>query len=162
MGKNTKNYLSLYLGCECIADGRPAIIDSVSQHPAIDTVTARFTDTDQDDDWSVYNNLADVKPVLWPVIEETLSDDVLVELWPVIGGAPHLFEYGKDELKKVLLTGDCGTEDDEPISLQLDFFTMAQLINKLRELRFDCDDLIAQDLAVSGIKMANDAVGGEQ
>jgi CTP:phosphocholine cytidylyltransferase-like protein len=29
---------------------------------------------------------------------EQLTEDDLQELWIVIGGTPHLYEYGKDEL----------------------------------------------------------------
>lgn len=34
---------------------------------------------------------------------EDLTDEDLLELWPAIGLAPHLFEYVKDELKNVLI-----------------------------------------------------------
>lgn len=62
---------------------------------------------------------------------EQLTDDDLAELWPLIGGAPHLFEYGKDELKQILVTGDC-----EEASLTLDYYTMAAIVDKLRERGF--------------------------
>jgi hypothetical protein len=47
---------------------------------------------------------------------EELTDEDLMALWPAIGGAPHLFEYGKDELKNVLISGSYDEAD-----LQLDF-----------------------------------------
>jgi hypothetical protein len=72
-------------------------------------------------------------------IEEITETDLL-ELWSAIGGAPHLFEYGKDELKQVLTTGECAMErqapdgyEVEPISLQLDYYTMAAIVDILRK-----------------------------
>jgi hypothetical protein len=70
------------------------------------------------------------------LIEEITNED-LQALWPAIGGEPHLFEYGKDELKKVLVDGDCGNEDDEPIGLQLDYYTMAAIVDVLRSRGFN-------------------------
>lgn len=61
---------------------------------------------------------------------EELNDEDLMELWAVIGGTPHLFEYGKDELKELLITGDCEHE------IMLDFYTMAAIVDKLRERGF--------------------------
>lgn len=44
---------------------------------------------------------------------ELLTDEDLMEIWPAIGGAPHLFEFGKDELRQVLISGF--GESDEPM-----------------------------------------------
>lgn len=73
-----------------------------------------------------------------------LTDDDLQALWPAIGGVSHLFEYGKDELKQVLTTGECGIESDfggeytvEPIGLQLDYYTMAAIVDILRARGFE-------------------------
>lgn len=68
---------------------------------------------------------------------EQITDEDLIEVWPAIGGAPHLFEYGKDELKKVLIDGSCADENDEPISLQLDYYTMSAIVKVLKERGFD-------------------------
>lgn len=67
---------------------------------------------------------------------EELTDEDLMELWPAIGGSPHLFEYGKNELKKVLITGECGDEYDEPIGLKLDYYTMAAIVKILQARGF--------------------------
>jgi hypothetical protein len=74
---------------------------------------------------------------------EQLTEDDLQELWIVIGGTPHLYEYGKDELKQVLVTGECGIGQEfqgkttvEPIGIQLDYYTMAAIVDKLRERGF--------------------------
>lgn len=67
---------------------------------------------------------------------EQLTEDDLIELWGVIGGTPHLFEYGKDELKRVLITGECVDENDEPCGLSLGYYTMAAIVDKLRERGF--------------------------
>lgn len=63
---------------------------------------------------------------------EQLTEEDLGVLWPAIGGTPHLFEYGKDDLKRVLITGDA--YDIE--GLQLDYYTMAALVNILQERGF--------------------------
>lgn len=68
---------------------------------------------------------------------EELTDDDLLEIWPAIGGAPHLFEYGKDELRNVLITGDCANVDDEPIGIHLDYYTMAAIVDILRKRGFE-------------------------
>ena len=68
---------------------------------------------------------------------EELTDEDLMELWPAIGGTPHLFEYGKEELKNVLINGSCADENDEPIGLQLDYYTMAAIVNILKDRGFD-------------------------
>jgi|GEM_PF-6226310 len=74
---------------------------------------------------------------------ENITDEHLEELWPVIGGAPHLFEYGKDDLKTGIVEGywiDSG--------IQMDYYTMVCVIKKLRELGYDTDLLIDQGLAI--------------
>lgn len=67
---------------------------------------------------------------------EQLTEEDLIELWGVIGGTPHLFEYGKDELKKVLIDGECADEDGQAIGLSLGYYTMAAIVDKLRERGF--------------------------
>ena len=67
---------------------------------------------------------------------EELSEEDLMELWPAIGGTPHLFEYGKDELKKVLIDGECADDDGNAIGLSLGYYTMAAIVDTLRERGF--------------------------
>lgn len=67
---------------------------------------------------------------------EDLTDEDLMEVWPAIGGAPHLFEYGKDELRKVLIDGSCEDENGDPIGIQLDFYTMTAITDVLRSRGF--------------------------
>jgi hypothetical protein len=62
---------------------------------------------------------------------EQLTEEDLIELWFVIGGTPHLFEYGKDDLKSLLTTGYA-----EDHGLMLDYYTMAGIVDKLRERGF--------------------------
>ena len=73
---------------------------------------------------------------------ENVTDEHLEELWPVIGGAPHLFYYGKDELRTGLVDGSW-TES----TLQMDYYTMGCMLNKLREMDYDVDLLIDKGLA---------------
>lgn len=68
---------------------------------------------------------------------EELTDEDLAAIWPEIGGRPHLFEYGKDELRNVLITGQCFDDDGEGISLKLDYYTMAAIIKVLKDRGFD-------------------------
>ena len=68
---------------------------------------------------------------------EDVNDEDLMEIWTAIGGTPHLFEYSKDELKKVLLTGSCEDQEGNPIGLALDFYTMAAIVDVLRERGFN-------------------------
>lgn len=62
---------------------------------------------------------------------EELNDEDLAELWPAIGGAPHLFEYGKDELRAQLIGGFV----DES-TLMMDYYTMAAIVDILRKRGF--------------------------
>lgn len=68
---------------------------------------------------------------------EQITDEDLAALWPAIGGTPHLFEYGKDELRRVLVTGECYDEKDNATSIQLDFYTMAAIVDILRHRGFE-------------------------
>jgi hypothetical protein len=63
---------------------------------------------------------------------EELTDEDLQALWPAIGGAPHLFEYGKNELKNVLISGSYDEAD-----IQLDYYTMAAIVDVLRSRGFE-------------------------
>ena len=67
---------------------------------------------------------------------EQLTEDDLAALWPMIGGTPHLFEYGKDELKKFLIDGEHVDENDEPISISCNYYTMAAIVDTLRDRGF--------------------------
>lgn len=74
---------------------------------------------------------------------ESLTEDEWIEIWSRIGGAPHLYEYGIDELKQVL-----NGEIPDQCGLQLDYFTLAQLFNYLRSIEIDCDGLIEAGYAI--------------
>lgn len=75
---------------------------------------------------------------------EEITDEDLAVIWGRIGGTPHLFEYGKDELRHVLITGECvmegeigGKPYENPITLQLDYYTMAAITDTLRARGFE-------------------------
>ena len=79
-------------------------------------------------------------------IEEITEEDLVV-LWYAIGGTPHLFEYGKDELRHILTTGECSMEyefggevKEAAIRLQLDYYTMAAIVDILRSRGFETPD----------------------
>lgn len=62
---------------------------------------------------------------------EELADEDLLELWSIIGGAPHLFEYGKEDLRLLLVTGEA-----EDHGFKLDYYTMAAIVDTLRKRGF--------------------------
>ena len=62
---------------------------------------------------------------------EELTDEDLMEVWSVIGGTPHLFEHGKEDLKELLTTGY--VEDN---ALMLDYYTMAAIVYTLQNRGF--------------------------
>jgi hypothetical protein len=70
---------------------------------------------------------------------EELQDADLAAIWPVIGGAPHLFEHGKVELSQILRMG----EIPEQCGLFMDFYTMAAIVDILRHRGFDTPDYIS-------------------
>lgn len=74
---------------------------------------------------------------------ENITDKHLSELWPLIGGAPHLFEQGRDALRMGLVDGVW----DES-GLVMDYYTMRCVLKKLQGLGYDIDDLIDQGLAI--------------
>lgn len=63
---------------------------------------------------------------------EQLTDADLEAVWPEIGGAPHLFEYSKDELRTGLIIGDFSES-----GLQMDYYTMAAIVRVLTSRGFD-------------------------
>ena len=63
---------------------------------------------------------------------EQLTDDDLAAIWNRIGGTPHLFEFGKDNLRELLVTGEC-----EDHGLMLDYYTMAAIVDTLRVRGFE-------------------------
>jgi len=67
---------------------------------------------------------------------EQLTDDDLLAIWPRIGGTPHLFEQGKEQLRELLITGY-----SEDHGLMLDYYTMAAIVDKLRERGFPTKDV---------------------
>jgi hypothetical protein len=81
------------------------------------------------------------KLMLVPI--EKITDEHLAELWAVIGGFPHLFEHGKEDLRKGLLDGDW----DES-GLHMDYYTMSCMLSKCRELSYDTEDAINKGIAI--------------
>lgn len=61
---------------------------------------------------------------------EDITEEELQALWPLIGGSPHLFDYGKSELKQGLITGFF-TE------LHMDYYTMAAIVDYLRHRGYE-------------------------
>lgn len=76
---------------------------------------------------------------------EQITDEDLMEIWPAIGGAPHLFEYGKEELRSVLVTGHGPEDNPEPIAIELDFYSMAAIVDTLRSRGFQTPDYVKGD-----------------
>lgn len=74
----------------------------------------------------------DMKLEMSKQIEEITDEDLQV-LWPAIGGAPHLFSHGKDELQDVLINGGLTADS----GLTLDYYSMAAIVDILRRRGFE-------------------------
>lgn len=57
----------------------------------------------------------------------SLTEEDVIELWTAIGRTPHLFEYGKEDLKNLLIDGFA-----EDHGFMLDYYTMAAIVDTLR------------------------------
>jgi hypothetical protein len=132
--KNLKDYFPLYLGCPCMVDGRPAIIDSVSTNKHIDTVTAQFTDTNDEYDWAVYNDLSDIKPLLRPLSDMTEEE---CDAYGVESDGGE-FNYGT-------ISSDCIVGGHHHI---LEITRIAEITRQLCKAGFDCFELIDAGLAI--------------
>lgn len=62
----------------------------------------------------------------------SLTEEDLIELWTAIGGSLHLFEWGKEALKTLLIDGFA-----EDHGLMLDYYTMAAIVDTLRSRGYD-------------------------
>jgi hypothetical protein len=82
----------------------------------------------------VLSAIKKVEGVDEPIPVKDITDEHLEALWPVIGGTPHLFEHGKDELKQGLIEGYW----DES-GIKMDWWTMKCVLDKLRELGYRVD-----------------------
>lgn len=154
--KKLKNVLHLYIGCGVIIDsgdrgtllGGTFVPNSAGQI-YYDIQTPEMVKAEGSDFHMPYNQDADGEPRIKPILrklEDGITEDEWESAWAVIGGTPHLYTYGIGELKAVLMG-----ESLEDLTLQMDYFTMAQLINYFRSIGIDCDDLINSGLAIDAI-----------
>jgi hypothetical protein len=139
--KNLKDYLHLYLGCHCVVDGRPAIIDSVSTNKHIDTVTAQFTDTNDQYDWAVYNDLSEVKLLLRPLSD--MTEQEFKEIFKPIQPGDVTDEDFKEAMQHLIKNG-IDAFDFEGVSAQIVFEYTRLLLSK----GFDIFELIPSGLAI--------------
>jgi hypothetical protein len=63
---------------------------------------------------------------------EEITDEDLAVIWGRIGGTPHLFEYGKEGVRELLVTGY-----SEDHGLMLNYYTMAAITDTLRARGFE-------------------------
>lgn len=137
-------FYALYIGCgyksldDKIPDGT---VTGFSVHKEAGVEFADITFVDNGEEITIPTNCFDeIKLKLRPF--DTITEDEWGEVWGRIGGTPHLYVYGIEELKQ-LLNG----ETPEQFGLTMDYFTMTQLINYLRSIHIDCDCLIEAGLA---------------
>lgn len=78
MKKDIKDYLHLYLGCECMTEdgrrGRFSGFDVVEKNYSIVMITVRFSDDPLDHDWTVLNDNEEcdrIKLILRPLSDMT-------------------------------------------------------------------------------------------
>lgn len=101
MSKEIKDYLHLYLGCVCVVSNRPAILNTVSTHPKMDTAVVRFTDTDDETDWAVLNDLSEIIPLLRPL--NSITEEEILEVCKV--ACPKIFgayRFKKWKVEKII------------------------------------------------------------
>jgi hypothetical protein len=138
--KKISDYLHLYLGCEVRGtDGTMTYtLSSVSKKQVL------FTDEYRNEIWLGQE---------WKLALRRLSDmteEEYAELWPLIGGAPHLFAFGAEDLRDSLESGDWSET-----GFQMDYYTMSCMLNYLRKIGIDCDDLIDSGLAIDRNTLTN-------
>lgn len=134
--KEIKDYLHLYLGCECLQPfkdkGKTHVI-SIHTNGLVQVAHS----TGSQDFW----NIEYIKPILRPLSD--MKKEEWQEVWGVIGGTPHLYEYGIDEVKEGLSKGDWSES-----GIVMDYYTMSCVLNYFRKINIDCDDLIPSGLAI--------------
>jgi predicted Ser/Thr protein kinase len=54
-----------------------------------------------------------------------ITEAELLQIWSLIGGSPHLYEVGREDLRTLLVDG-------ENNGIQTDFHTMACIVDVLR------------------------------
>lgn len=127
MSKDIRDFLVLYLPFEFTWIG-DAVPFKKGETGTMDLINLQYWDENK-------------KPLLRPLAD--IKEEEMQELWGIIGGTPHLYEFGKDDLLKGLNDGDW-----EESGIQMDYYTMSCLINYLRKIGIDCDDLIESGVAI--------------
>lgn len=127
MSKDIRDFLVLYLPFEFIWIG-DAVPFKNGETGTMDLINLQYWDENK-------------KPLLRPLAD--IKEEEMEELWVIVGGAAHLYVFGRDELKKGLQEGDWGES-----GIQMDYYTMSCLINYLRKIGIDCDDLIESGMAI--------------
>lgn len=138
----TLQHLALYIGCECMVQGKIGRLVKVdTEHlPCVnfprgnDTSNRQFVQTDQ------------IRLVLTPLSEMTLVH---------LHAMANKHEYDEKHIRRYIDIPDLedvGTDRDF-IRVEEDFRTAVWMLNDLRALGYDCDDLIPQELAIDKLTL---------
>lgn len=138
----TLQQLALYLGCDCMVDRQIGKLSNVSRerHPSILFDNTTVAPTKQ------FIAPERIKLILTPLSE--VDSQVLSRI-----ASSH--EYDEKYIRRFIdipPLEDLGTEDDF-IRHEEDFRTAVWILNELRALGYDCDDLIEQGLAIDKAKI---------
>ena len=137
----TIQQLALYLNCECMASGKKGRLvkvdaehlPSISFHGANGISNRQLISPDK------------IKPMLIPLSEVNLEH---------LQAIAKKHEYDEKYIRRfidIVSLGDVGTKADF-VSHEEDFRTAVWILNELRALGYDCDDLIEQGLAIDKTK----------
>lgn len=138
----TIQQLSLYLGCECRVEkgiGRLTAID-IDRMPTVILAVDGGIPTRQ------FVAPERIQLVLLPLSEVTIDQLSIIA---------NKHEYDEKYIRRFIdipELEDIGTEDDF-VRHEEDFRTAVWVLNELRALGYDCDDLIPQGLAIDKTKI---------
>lgn len=138
----TIHQLAFYLGCECMVNGKRGKLTKIdTQHlPSVSFPHSNGSSSRQ------FVTPEQIKLILIP-----LSEIGSEELTPIA----RKYEYDEKYIQRFVDISpleDIGTDDDF-VCHKEDFRTAVCILNELRALGYDCDDLIPQELAIDKTKL---------
>lgn len=144
--KNIKSIIPLYLRQRCANAFFPSDHKEYDNGWTLEGIDASMVKLYKLSNSTDFTWTEEVHLILRPWTD--ITEEEMQEIWVVIGGTPHLYEWGKDDLKKGLEVGDWGES-----GIQMDYYTMSCMINYLRSRGIDVDDLIDSGFAIDKTKM---------
>lgn len=86
MNKKIEDYLHLYLGCECMVDGRKGTIEGVSTSSAGCSGNNPLIYFEDGEVSAGEEDIEDVKPILRPI--ESMTEDERAAIWEIVFNRP--------------------------------------------------------------------------